>query len=152
MYDMRIGGVVDRKKALVAAPTMSVSEAVKKMAKQKISAVLVVANERLIGIFTERDAVHRVLAKESDAHTTKLSEVMTPDPITVTPDESFGYAMLLMHEHGFRHIPVVENGRPIGIVSARNALDPELEEFASEEERRKRIRRYPPGTKRPGSQ
>ena len=143
MYDVRIGSVVDRKKVLVAAPTTSVSNAAKQMAKRKISAVLVVEDERLVGIFTERDAVHRVIAKGRDARSTKLSEVMTPDPTAVTPDESFGYAMLLMYEHGFRHIPVIEDARPIGIVSARNALDPELEEFAAEEARRKRIRRYP---------
>ena len=53
----------------------------------------------------------------------------------------FGYALLLMHEKGFRHAPVVVDGRPIGVVSARHALDPDLEEFAAEAERRKAIRR-----------
>ena len=66
---------------------------------------------------------------------------MTPDPTTVAPDETFGYALLLMHESGFRHVPVVENGRPVGVVSARHALDPDLEEFTAEAERRKAIRR-----------
>ena len=66
---------------------------------------------------------------------------MTRDPITVAPDETFGYALLLMHENGFRHAPVVEGGCPVGVVSARYALDPELEEFAAEAERRKHIRR-----------
>ena len=61
--------------------------------------------------------------------------------MTVTPGESFGYALLMMHEKGFRHVPVVENGAPIGIVSARNALDPDLEEFESEARRRQSIRR-----------
>jgi signal-transduction protein with cAMP-binding, CBS, and nucleotidyltransferase domain len=46
----------------------------------------------------------------------------------------------MMHENGFRHVPVIENGKPIGIVSARNALDPEMEEFVSEAQRRKHIR------------
>lgn len=143
MYDMRIDSVVDREKLLVVAPSASVAEAAKQMAKRKISAALVVEEGRLTGIFTERDAVHRVMAKARDPKTTRVAEVMTPDPTTVAPEESFGYAMLLMHERGFRHIPVVEDGKPIGIVSARNALDPELEEFTAEEDRRKRIRRYP---------
>jgi signal-transduction protein with cAMP-binding, CBS, and nucleotidyltransferase domain len=53
---------------------------------------------------------------------------------------SFGFALLMMHENGFRHVSVIENGRPIGIVSARNALDPDMEEFVSEAQRRKHIR------------
>ena len=68
---------------------------------------------------------------------TLLADVMTTAPQTVDPDKTFGYALLLMHEHGFRHVPVVEDGKPIGIVSARNALDPEMEEFISEAQRRK---------------
>jgi len=142
MFGLPIGSVMERKRILMAAPETSVSEAAKLMAKKKVSAVLVVQDGRLVGIFTERDAVYRVIAKGLDAHTTRLAEVMTPDPTTVAPDESFGYAMLMMHEHGFRHAPVIENDRPVGIVSARNALDPELEEFEAEVRRRKHIRRH----------
>ena len=56
-------------------------------------------------------------------------------------DKSFGYALLVMHNNGFRHLPVVENGKTVGIVSARNALDPDLEEFVSESRRREQILR-----------
>ena len=142
MFGLPIRSVMERKKILIAPPETSVSKAAKLMAKRKVSAVMVVEDGRLVGIFTERDAVYRVIAKERDAHSTRLAEVMTPDPRTVTPDESFGYAMLMMYEHGFRHTPVIENSRPVGIVSARNALDPELEEFVAEVQRRKHIRRH----------
>ena len=142
MFGLPIGSVMERKRILIAPPETTVSEAAKLMAKKKVSAVLVVQDERLVGIFTERDAVYRVIAKGLDPDDTRLAEVMTPDPTTVTPDESFGYAMLMMHEHGFRHAPVIENNRPVGIVSARNALDPELEEFEAEARRRKHIRRH----------
>lgn len=111
------------------------------MAKKKVSAIMVVEDDRLVGIFTERDAVFRVIARKRDPHSTRLADVMTTAPRTVAPEESFGYALLLMHERGFRHVPVVENGAPVGIVSARNALDPDLEEFESEAQRRKHIRR-----------
>ena len=134
---------MERKKVLIAPPDTSVSTAAKLMATNKVSAVMVVDNKRLVGIFTERDAVFRVIAQDRDAQTTRLVEVMTRAPKTVTPDESFGYALLMMHENGFRHVPVIENGEVIGIVSARNALDPELEEFESEAQRRKNIRRQP---------
>ena len=65
---------------------------------------------------------------------------MTPRPVTVAPEATFGRAMLVMHEHHFRHLPVVEDGKPIGIVSARDALDPELEDFVCEERRRESLR------------
>jgi CBS domain-containing protein len=141
MFSEPIRNVMERKKVLVATPDTSVFEAAKLMAKSKVSAVMVVDNNRLVGIFTERDAVFRVMAKNRDTRATRLTDVMTVDPKTVAPDESFGYALLMMHENGFRHVPVVENGEPIGIISARDALDPELEEFESESQRRKHIRR-----------
>jgi CBS domain-containing protein len=111
------------------------------MARRKVGAVMVVDNGNLVGIFTERDAVFRVIARGRDVHNTRLADVMTTSPQSVDPEKSFGYALLLMYENGFRHVPVIENGKLLGIVSARNALDPDLEEFVAESERRKQILR-----------
>ncbi|MBS0335720.1 MAG: CBS domain-containing protein [Proteobacteria bacterium] len=133
--------VMEKAKFVVAPPHTTVRAAAKLMEKRKVSAVLVVEGKRLVGIFTERDAVFRVIAGARDLDATVLSEVMTKKPVTVAPDETFGYALLLMHQKGFRHVPVVVDGEPIGIVSARNALDPDLEEFESEARRREQIRR-----------
>jgi CBS domain-containing protein len=130
---------MEQRKLLVAPPETTVLQASQMMAKKRVGAVLVVEQERLTGIFTERDAVFRVIARKLDPATTVLSAVMTPEPKTITPDKSFGYAMLLMHENQCRHLPVVENGKPVGVVSSRNALDPDLEEFVAEERRRKHI-------------
>lgn len=141
MFGLKIREVMEHKKLLTAAPETTVGEAAKLMARRKVGAVLVVEQEKLIGIFTERDAVFRVMARGLDLKTTPLSAVMTAAPHTLGPDKTFGYALLLMHENGFRHVPVVEEGRLIGIVSARNALDPDLEEFVSESQRREQIRR-----------
>ncbi len=140
MFSQRIRSVMEQKKFVTAAPDTTVDEAAKLMAKRNVGAVMIVEDGHLTGIFTERDAVFRVIAKGRDAHTTALSEVMTAAPRTVDPDKTFGYALLMMHENGFRHLPVIENGKPIGIVSSRNALDPDLEEFVSEAQRRKHIR------------
>ncbi len=139
MFGQRIRSVMERKNILTAPPDTTVSAAALLMANRNVGAVMVVEQERLVGIFTERDAVYRVIARGLDAQTTRLSEVMTPAPRTVDPDKSYGYALLMMYENGFRHVPVIENGRPIGIVSSRSALDPDLEEFVSEAERRKHI-------------
>jgi len=141
MLSEPVANLLEPRKLVVAGPRTSVSEAVRLMKDNEVGAVLVLQDDRLVGIFTERDAVYRVMAPGRDPTATTLGEVMTRDPKTVAPDETFGYALLLMHEHGFRHAPVVRDGRPVGVVSARLALDPELEEFAAEAERRKHIRR-----------
>jgi len=141
MLELSIRSVLEPRKLVLAPPEASVDDAARLMKEAHVGAVLIVEQGRLIGIFTERDAVYRVLAARRDPLQTPLAEVMTRDPIAVSPDETFGYALLLMHDNGFRHAPVVENGRPIGIVSTRHALDPELEEFTAEAERRKSIRR-----------
>jgi CBS domain-containing protein len=140
MFDQPVRSVMQRRKVLRAPPETLVSKAAKLMADKNVGAVMVVEDERLVGIFTERDIVFRVVAQGLDARTTRLADVMTPAPDTVDPDKSFGYALLIMHERGFRHLPVIEDSKIVGIVSSRSAMDPELEEFSSEARRRKHIR------------
>jgi len=140
VFDQPIKNLMERKKFLTASPETTVSNAAKSMASKNVGAVLVVQDERLVGIFSERDVVFRVIAKGLDAKTTLLSEVMTADPKTLEPGKSYGHALLLMQENGFRHVPVVEDGKPIGIISSRNAMDPDLEEFVFEERRREHHR------------
>lgn len=136
MFDKRVRDVMQRRKLLKAGPEILVEKAAKLMAARNVGAILVVDDDRLVGIFTERDLLVRVVARGLDAHATQLAEVMTREPQAVDPDKPFGYALLLMHEKGFRHLPVVENGKPIGVVSSRSAMDPELEEFTVEVNRR----------------
>ncbi len=140
MFDRPVRSVMQRRKVLKAPPQTLVSKAAKLMATKNVGAVMVVDEERLVGIFTERDIVVRVVAPGLDARTTRLADVMTAKPHTVDPDQPFGYALFVMYEKGFRHLPVVEDGRPIGIVSSRSAMDPDLEEFISEAQRREYFR------------
>ncbi|HOE44170.1 MAG TPA: CBS domain-containing protein [Rhodoferax sp.] len=140
MFDQPIRNVMERRKFLTAPPEMTVSSAARLMASKNTGAILVVKSKHLVGIFSERDAVFRVMAKGKDPETTLLSEVMTPSPVSMGPSQSFGHALLLMQEKGFRHIPVVEDGHPIGIISSRNAMDPDLEEFVFEARRREHLR------------
>ena len=102
MYSQRVYDVMERKKLLIASPETSVRDAAKLMAKAKVSAVLVLENERLVGIFTERDAVSRVIAKDRDVKTTRLVDVMTASPKTISPDKTFGYALLFTDADGHR--------------------------------------------------
>jgi CBS domain-containing protein len=116
----------------VAPKTATVLEAAILMKEKSKGALLVVDGTKLTGIFTERDALFRVIAAGRDAATTTLADVMTPQPQTMHPDEPFLKALRLMHKRGFRHLPVVENGRPLGVVSARDALDDDLYELRVE--------------------
>ncbi|MEI6601137.1 MAG: CBS domain-containing protein [Comamonadaceae bacterium] len=140
MFSQTIKNVMDPNRFLTAAPDQTVSDASIMMQTRNVGAVLVIADGRLMGIFTERDAVFRVLARGLDPTTTQLADVMTVEPITLSPEKSYGHALLLMHENGFRHVPVVQNRVPIGIISSRNAMDPEMEQFVWEERRRAHYR------------
>ena len=125
---------------IVTAPADTlVTAAACAMKAAKVGALLVVADGKLAGIFTERDALFRVLAEGLNPDTTAISQVMTANPQTISPDKPFGHAMHMMFEGGFRHVPVVENGVPLGMVSARDALGPEMEEFESELRQREQI-------------
>lgn len=130
---------MERRKVLKAAPETLVSKAAELMAAKNVGAIMVIEDDRLVGIFTERDVVFRVVARGLDAQATRLADVMTRAPRTIDPDKPFGYALLVMQENGFRHLPVMQDGKPIGIVSSRSAMDPELEEFVYEANRRKHL-------------
>jgi CBS domain-containing protein len=130
---------MESRKLVKASGGLTVGKAARLMAKKHVGAVLVVDDGVLAGIFTERDVLFRVVAQRLDPEKTLVREVMTPDPLTVAPKDSFGHALVLMREGGFRHLPVVQDGVPVGIVSSRSALDPDLEEFRVEESRRKHL-------------
>jgi signal-transduction protein with cAMP-binding, CBS, and nucleotidyltransferase domain len=137
MFNQQVRRVMENEKFIQVGPEMTVAQAAQRMAERATGAVVVVDDQRsVIGIFTERDAVSRVIARNVDPQTTRLADVMTATPITVAPDRSFGHALQLMHQHGIRHLPVVENGQAIGIVTGRDAMDPEMEEFVVEALRR----------------
>ena len=124
--------LIKNQRILTASATMSVADAAAAMRDAKVGAIMVLSGPRLAGIFTERDALYRVLATGKDPKRTKLGEVMTADPTTIGPDLPFSHALHIMYGRGFRHVPVVENGLPIGMVSARDALGPEMEQFEAE--------------------
>ncbi len=102
------------------APDAVVSEVADAMAKRRFGAVPVVENGKLVGIFTERDVLVRVVAARKDPETTRLGEVMTANPDTVKSSDAVLHALELMNQHGYRHLPVVDGDRLIGVVSIRD--------------------------------
>jgi CBS domain-containing protein len=99
-------------------PDASITECVRLMTAGKIGALMVMDGARLIGIFTERDALNKVLAGNLDPGNTKVSEVMTKDPYCIGPTTTVGDAMQLITERRFRHLPIVDNGNVLAVVSS----------------------------------
>jgi CBS domain-containing protein len=129
--DRKIKQVIEGRGVHSMSKATTVQEAARHMAAQRIGALLVVEGGSLVGIFTERDALSRVLAKGVDPARTTLGDVMTPKPITISSDKPLSHALIFMHENGFRHMPVVDGGRILGVVSVRDALGSELSELDS---------------------
>ncbi len=99
-------------------PDTLVTACVRTMSAEKIGALMVMDGESLIGIFTERDALNKVLAAGLDPRRTKVSEVMTKDPYCVPPTTTVGAAMGLVTTRRFRHLPIVENGKLLAVISS----------------------------------
>jgi CBS domain-containing protein len=111
------------------APTQPVAEAVALMRQQAVGCVLVCEGERLVGIFTERDLMRRILAPGKPL-TLPVAECMTRDPVVVHPKEAVGAAVRRMEEGGYRHLPVVDElGRPVGVLSVKRIIHYLVEHF-----------------------
>ena len=114
----QVSEVVRHRDPLILSEDTTVKHACSCMRDARVGAVLVIdKNANLVGIFTGRDAVTRIAAEGKDAATTRLRDVMTRDPYTMAPDKTTIDALRLMWERGFRHVPVVDNGRLLGVVS-----------------------------------
>ena len=117
MTNRKISEITHGQRLLALVGKTPVAEACRCIWETRKGSVLVIDEEhRLIGIFTGRDAV-RVLADGKDPETTPLLDAMTPKPITITPTTRAIDALRKMHEHGFRHLPVVDDGKILGVVS-----------------------------------
>jgi CBS domain-containing protein len=104
---------------LTVAPSDTIGEAAEKMNAANVGAVVVVEDfVRIVGIVTERDLL-RAVATRARAAEARVRQWMTPDPVTIGPDLTIDEAAQIMFDHNFRHLPVVKDGRPLGIVSLR---------------------------------
>ena len=103
-------------------PEQSVLEAIKVLAEEDIGAALVMSGDRLAGIFSERDYTRKVILQGRSSNTTRVEEIMTPRVVCVSPRTGTRECMQLMSEKQIRHLPVVEDGRPVGMVSIRDIV------------------------------
>jgi CBS domain-containing protein len=125
---MHVYDLINTQDTHIADANQTVLEVARAMVERNIGAVPVLRDGLLVGIFSERDLMKRVVVEARDPRTTRVDEVMTDDPLTVTPDESLETCMILMRRHGFRHLPVCEGKKLRGIVSLRDILLHDLNE------------------------
>jgi CBS domain-containing protein len=123
----------------LVSPEQTVLDAVALMAARRVGAVPVVEDGHLVGILSERDVVRRVVAVGRPVERTRIGEVMTPEPVTAAPGDERALAVLQMERIGCRHLPVVQHGAVVDMLSIRDLLFGELEERAEAVES---LRRY----------
>ena len=123
-----ICNLIKGREILAVTSGQLVMEAVRYMVQHHIGAVPVLRHGELVGIFSERDLMVRMVAEGRNAATTLVDAVMTSDPLAVSPETSFEECMILMKAHGFRHLPICENRKLIGVISLRDLLLHDVEE------------------------
>jgi len=119
---VNISDLISNQETYATEANQTVCEVVKAMVSRNIGAVPVLRAGSLVGIFSERDLMSRVVAEGLDPRTTQVEQVMTKDPLTVGPTESLENCMLLMRRHGFRHLPICDGQRLVAVVSLRDVL------------------------------
>ena len=134
-----VPGVVKEQLIATLNPADSVMDAVNMMTERRIGAVIIADDDAsLAGIFTERDLVSRVVAMGLNARGTSVKQVMTSNPDTLGPNDTAMYALELMSERRYRHLPVVDGDKVVGMVSIRdlfNVVKAQLEEDLREREK-----------------
>ena len=137
IYDT-IASLLKRKTStplISVAPTVTVADAVRAMSEAQVGAAVVLDQENLVGIFTKRDLMVRVVDGGRDPRSTLVSDVMTSPVSTVAPTTSIGDAMRLMLERRHCHLPVVEEGRVCGLISMGDATDSVIRALEEQVER-----------------
>lgn len=105
---------------LTCGKDTSLSDAAKRMKEEDVGSIVVVERDRVVGIFTERDAVNRIVAAGLNSVTTPIEQVMTPNPDVISPDAPIADAIQKMDEAHYRHLPVVAGNRVVGVLSFRD--------------------------------
>lgn len=115
-----------------------VFEAIRVMAEKGVGALLVIDDKRLVGIVSERDYARKVILVGKSSKSTQVSEIMTSEPVTVTPNQSVDDCLSVMTAHGFRHLPVVDGDEVVGVLSlgdlVRSIMDDQKHQISSLEQ------------------
>lgn len=136
---MRICDLIKNQDTYQADIGQTVLETVRAMVERNIGAVPVLHNGQLVGIFSERDLMKRVVAEGRDPRGTSLAQVMTDDPLTISLNEELGNCMSVMRRNNFRHLPVCHEGKLVAMVSLRDIL---LQDLTDKDDEVRMMRAY----------
>jgi CBS domain-containing protein len=125
---MPVGELVRNRPVLAVQTTATVQEVVEFMGRKNIGAVPVMEGHRLAGVFSERDVINRIVVRKADPLVTRVEEVMTKDVVTADAADSVERCLLRMKDAGCRHLPILEDGRLVGMISLRDLLQMEITE------------------------
>ena len=115
--------ILNPKQPLTVEPETPVGEAVKRMVNEGIGCVIVVQDDLVVGIFSERDAVMKLNVDAARLESQPISRYMTPNPITLSADDKIAFALHKMNLGGYRHIPILAGTQLVGVISIRDILD-----------------------------
>lgn len=132
MSNRSLREVIEGQVLIFGNEEMSVREAARRMIEFRVGALPILRGRRMVGIFTERDALARVMVPGLDPEATPVSQVMTHNPLFVDIEHDLSHALHLMQNHGVRHLPVMEGQLPVGVVTTRDALGEEWLRFEAE--------------------
>ena len=131
----KLSDIMNPKKFVCLPGSATAAVAAKKMLERQVGAIVVMEDGKLLGIVTERDINYRLVAIGRDAVNTTLVDIMTRNPKTMPPATPVVDALDLMQKHGYRHVPLAEDGKVIGIVSlgdifmaVKHALEQDIED------------------------
>lgn len=128
-----LGSIVrDSRELYTVSADATAHEAAIYMTDRNIGAVTVVEGERVVGLFSERDLMKRIVAQGRDPKTVRVGEVMSTELTTCSPDESYEQALSKMHQARCRHLPILENNKLLGLISLRDLLEVDADEKAEE--------------------
>ncbi len=124
----QIRELLNNREVFLVTTANTAEQAGRYMLEKNVSALPVVSEGHLVGVLSERDLVRRVLMHRRDWSTTSVGDIMTPDPLTVSSKDDLHECMVLMKRHGFRHLPVCDDGQLVGFLSLRDLLLHEIDE------------------------
>lgn len=132
MSNRSLRDVIEGQVLITGHEAMTVREAARRMVEYRVGALPILRDQRMVGIFTERDALARVMVPGLDPDRTRVADVMTQNPLSVDIGQSLNHALHLMQNHGVRHLPVLEGQLLVGVVTTRDALGADWLRFEAE--------------------
>ena len=135
----KVKDLIKDRKTFTVQDDQTVFDVARFLVEHNIGAVPVLHDKKLVGIFSERDIMKRVVAEARDPRTTKVSDIMTKGPVTVTPESTVEECMVLMRDHNCRHLPICQDNSLWGLISLRDVL---AHDIAEKEEEARHLKAY----------